>query len=368
MVDPLTSTFPDRDTCLDCNMDASAPTLMSLPLELIEHILRFLLPDKDVLRLARGKRGRRPRPGIPSDKIEDDGSENIMEEPPPYGWPFDDEFRYDKQPVQTAVLRVNRLLHEEGSRILYGRTLKVDISTKNGNNLYDQRSSYFPIRDLPWAKLRNILIIVHAVQFAQHLKVIWEFLLLLCGYLVLSEPFIKKLHVIYAGEWDPEKIILPPGTDEFYVLYWTKSEVDALLFMLEPLRQLTMVRECKIQLPASVQENQGLADVVHRYIRGIKNEEPFIEKELLKGWDEYLRLRERLQNFVVKDRKEQEYSARMREYKRQGFRGTSGPNTRWVRMRNNEGRWIERLYQKGPTKRKKNKRKGRRKGRGRGRK
>lgn len=40
-----------------------------------------------------------------------------------------------------------------------------------------------------------------------------------------------------------------------------------------------MVRECEIQLPVSVQENQGLTDDTNRYVRGIKGEEPFVEEE-----------------------------------------------------------------------------------------
>lgn len=75
MADSLASLFSDRDSPVDWDMDSSAPTLMSLPLEMLEHILSFLLPDKEVLRLARGWE-RRPRPGILSDESQDDGSED----------------------------------------------------------------------------------------------------------------------------------------------------------------------------------------------------------------------------------------------------------------------------------------------------
>lgn len=171
MADSLASLFSDRDSPVDWDMDSNAPTLMSLPLEMLEHILSFLLPDKEVLRLARGWE-MRPRPevlsdesqddgpeddspeddgsedddleddgpedesseydgpegdGLEDDGLEDDGPEDVMKKPPLSGWWFDDEFRYDKEPVQTAILCVNRLLYEEGSRILYGRALKVNI-------------------------------------------------------------------------------------------------------------------------------------------------------------------------------------------------------------------------------------------------
>lgn len=44
MADTSTSILPDR-----ADSDASTPTLMSLPFEMVELILQFLLPDKDVL-------------------------------------------------------------------------------------------------------------------------------------------------------------------------------------------------------------------------------------------------------------------------------------------------------------------------------
>lgn len=55
--------------------------------------------------------------------------------------------------------------------------------------------------------------------------------------------------------------------------------------MLEPLRQLRRVQECKIQLPALVQDHLGLADEVRKCVRAAKDEEPSVEAELLQDWE-----------------------------------------------------------------------------------
>lgn len=47
---------PDRLVILDS--DASALTLMSLPVDTLDQILKYILPDKDVFGLKRGWAGR----------------------------------------------------------------------------------------------------------------------------------------------------------------------------------------------------------------------------------------------------------------------------------------------------------------------
>lgn len=63
-------------------------------------------------------------------------------------WTYNDQFRYDKQPVQRAILRVNLHLYEAGSPLLYERTMEVNITAKPWSGHVDK---YFP-----WAKMRKI--------------------------------------------------------------------------------------------------------------------------------------------------------------------------------------------------------------------
>lgn len=57
---------------------------------------------------------------------------------------------------------------------------------------------------------------------------------------------------------------------------WDESEVEILSIM--PDRQ---VQECEIQLPSSVQDDWRLTREVHQCIRGMKDEVPFVEAELV---------------------------------------------------------------------------------------
>lgn len=182
----------------------------------------------------------------------------------------------------------------------------------------------------------------------------------------------------------PKKIIFPYG-----IYYdrtpWEASEVENLLEILEPLRVLTGVLECEIQLPASVQGNLALKDVVQRYIRGIKGEEPFFEEELENAWYKFHGARGMLESTALDERNQEEEDRKYEEENRQeaervaraqerkrrreiletcGHRASS----RWVRTVTDSGIHREAVYQIGPNRRAKNKRKGRRKGLGTGRK
>lgn len=155
-----------------------------------------------------------------------------------------------------------------------------------------KRSESISPRDFPWAKMRKILISIHAVVFEEELEQIRNQLLLFCGFLVSSDSVLGKLRVVCTGEWDPAKIIVPPDDFRPPDNAWTKSAAAALSGTLEPLRQLTRVRECEIQLPASVHDDAGLAGEVERCVRGMKGEAVFADSELLrKDWKSYLSMR-----------------------------------------------------------------------------
>lgn len=293
MADTSTSILPDR-----ADSDASTPTLMSLPFEMIELILTFLLPDKDVLRVIPTR-----WEGISRRVKADDKDDAGFAAGDVSFWNYDDRFRYDREPVQTAILRVNNYLYEVGSQILYGRTLEVNITIKHWIALYKKRSESISPRDFPWGKMRKILVSVHAVVFEEELEQIRNQLLLFCGFLVSNDSVLRKLHVVCRGEWDPQKITVPHN----YFLFdvdpddfrspdnaWTKSAVEALSSTLEPLRQLMRVRECEIQLPASVRDDARLAGEVKRCIRGMKGEAAFTDSELHEDWKSYLLLRKTL--------------------------------------------------------------------------
>lgn len=130
MDNTLDSTTPDDDTRRHSDSDASGPTLMTLPLEIIEQILKMLFPDKDVIRLSRGCEGRYWEyltSGIDSCVGSEHSSENLDDIPKDLQnhwrnykwknsditinmiedptcpqddcWKYDDEFRYDMEPV-----------------------------------------------------------------------------------------------------------------------------------------------------------------------------------------------------------------------------------------------------------------------------
>ncbi|MCJ1271957.1 hypothetical protein MMC22_011862 [Lobaria immixta] len=255
MADTSTSILPDR-----ADSDASTPTLMSLPFEMIELILTFLLPDKDVLRVIPTRWEGISR-GVKADDKDDAGfaAGDVS------FWDYDDRFRYDREPVQTAILRVNNYLYEVGSQILYGRTIEVNITIKH------------------WiGKMRKILISVHAVVFEEELEQIRNQLLLFYGFLVSNDLVLRKLHVICRGEWDPHKITVPH---------------DYFLFGIDPddLRPPDNAwTKSAIQLPASVRDDARLAGEVERCIRGMKGEAVFADSELHEDWKSYLLMRKAL--------------------------------------------------------------------------
>lgn len=296
MADTSISILHNCATRVDSDSDANAPTLMNLPFEILEQILRFLLPDKDILRAT--LRCRSEHVTEREDAANYRGGDFRI-------WKFDDEFRFDKEPVKTAILRVHRLFYEEGSRILYGRTIEVNFWTRHWHGLYNQRSSSRPLTAFPWAKMRKILISVPSVIYMNYLERIREQLLIFCGFLVSSGLVVRRLHVVYTGEWSPKKTVILPGShddDPLSPSRWTHSEVENLSIMLEPLRQLMRVQECEIQLPASVQDDLRLADEVQRCIRGIQGEEPFDEAELLGDWRKYLFLCKEFLAWEAEDR------------------------------------------------------------------
>lgn len=300
MGDTSISILPDCGTCVNSDSGANAPTLMNLPFEILEQILRFLLPDKDILRAS--PRCRLEHVTEHEDAANYRGGDFRI-------WKFDDAFRFDKEPVQTAILRVHRLFYEEGSRILYGRTIEVNIWTRQWHGLYNQRFSSLPLRGFPWAKMRKILISVPSVTYMNYLERIREQLLIFCGFLVSSGLVVRRLHVVYTGEWSPKNtIILPWEThdDSHISSRYTHSEVENLSIMLEPLRQLMRVQECEIQLPASVQDNLRLAGEVQRCITGIQGEDLFDEAELLGDWRRYLLLCKEFLAWEAEDREREE--------------------------------------------------------------
>lgn len=311
--------------------EACGPTLMSLPPETLNQILAYILPDKDVLRLKRGWKGHLAKDVSfeEAEANEDDpykkycsytGEVDVLYQDT-CAWKYDDEFRHNRERVQTAILRVNRHLYEVGSRFLYGRTLKVDIWSLRGFGLYDQRSFYSRLKYLPWAKVRKIVLMVHSAIFMVDVEPVREQLLMICGFFVSGDAGIKKLQVIFTGEWDPDKKFVSrrrqftfEGPLERYYgsevavpsleqepRLCTMSEVDNLSMMLQPLRQLSQVQECKIQLPPSVQDHPRLADEVNRCIREMDEEPDVEDAELVKDWKKYLSKRKNLAKWEKKD-------------------------------------------------------------------
>lgn len=301
MADIPTSILPDCNTLEISDSEVSAPTLMSLPVEVLDQIVTYLLPDQPVLRLRRGWAGRLE--GDEEDLIKigerlsnSTGDFELWAEHTGHPWQYDEEFRCDKERVQTAILGVNRCFYNIGCRLLYGRTLKVDLWASSGYGLYDQRTVYLKLRNLPLAKMQRILIIVHAASLMEDVAHLRRQLLILCEFLVSSGPSIKNLSVVYSGEWNPDEI-MPPLVWTSHNIHrhprprprdWTISEVEHLSVMLEPLRQLVRVQECEIQLPGSVLGNVRLAGEVDRCLRDIKDEQTAVEAELPEDWEEQL--------------------------------------------------------------------------------
>lgn len=226
-----TPLFPNCDTPKVPDFDTLAPTLISLSLEMLVEILKYVLPDKDVLRLQKGSCGRYTRGSVEWDKIyaKDEPTVEVNRQRNRC-WRWDDEFR-SKEPVQMAILQANHYLYEIGSQLLYGRTLKVNIWALRGYGLFEQRSLYVELRDFPWTKMRKILVVVHSSIC------VWKQLLMTCRFLASTDSFIKKPHVVYTDDWDMGKKKPPGPNARPRPDPWQLSEVEIVSMMLEPLQQ-----------------------------------------------------------------------------------------------------------------------------------
>lgn len=300
MADIPTPTPPDS-VMLDS--DTSAPSLMSLPVEVLDQILQYLLPDKAVLSLRRGlllivkpwSARYTTDWGTESEDTETDTGEDDTKPQNEESWCYDREFRYDKRGVQTAVLGVNRTLYEIGSRILYRRTLKLDVHSKGGFGQYHGISRE-KLRRIPWSRVPKIIIAVHSPAFMNYptledqkqsfslaAKRLRNELSSVCHILIWKPHLLRRVHVLFmSNSWDP-------NTFRSYQDYaydedsHPRPKIDGrefLLPMLDTLRLLKGVQEFEIKVPAPMRNSQRLRSEVDSLIKHVKSTETPAEDKM----------------------------------------------------------------------------------------
>ncbi|KAL8708286.1 MAG: hypothetical protein Q9225_007624 [Loekoesia sp. 1 TL-2023] len=251
--------------------------VLDLPTEIRIQILSYLLPDLPVI------------------ECDVDWSPNYNDPPryvSPHDWEPEHEcaaydFRSDKEPCSTAILRANRQLHADGLRYLYvGKTYKLTVFDY-GFDFLASSGQLRQLPPLPYTEIKEFVIQIAPCDLATTGWRLRSNLVWLCELLRNNNINFKKLRIEFVSDtragfwsdaWDETESDHPtPLSAEDNIHDLPNANLIAhdegfgstFAWMIRPLALLPKADECAIEVPSSLREKGHILALAKRYKEGI---------------------------------------------------------------------------------------------------
>lgn len=227
----------------------NGPSFLALPIEISDQILGYLLPDRDVIQV------------------------DLATRPSRDSRTFDTRFRYDNDACHLNILRTNRQLYEEGSRITYKRTFLIELDSHvisfnrheyptpfGRNSKHRLPGPLFEKLQFPFAKVRRLEIQLRDVV-PDLLDLVTN--ITMCCRRLDKEPSLKSLQIRFP---DYRFLIWPNNRGQFLDFqrnpdrrFNRRKDVQVVLRQLAHLRN---VGKASIILPQHQRENSEYQTLV----------------------------------------------------------------------------------------------------------
>ena len=270
--------------------------IMDLPAELHTHILSFVLPDLPVIRCD-----------MDWSPCADDPPRGCSPATWNGGWGrAAHDFRADREPCCTEILRVNNKLYQEGRRYLYGqKTYKISVFDF-GFDFLDHLGFLEKLPPVPYHMMKEFVIQIAACSnlsetgYRLRSNLVW-----LCGLLAHEKIHFRKLRVEFQEQdrgslldscgltWDSEQSDQPflpnPTSDSHYDLLninlqaYEQGFPSTFAYVLSALAMLGPIAEsCTVEVPTVFRENQHVVELAKWYEEGVNGTYPFDDNGVLR--------------------------------------------------------------------------------------
>ncbi|KAL8839215.1 MAG: hypothetical protein Q9170_001821 [Blastenia crenularia] len=261
-------------------------TICDLPTEIRIEIISYLLPDIPVIECDIGWSPNKNNPP----HYWSPGQWSTCE---PNGSLYD--FRSDREPCSTTILRANKQLYEDGIWYLYAnKTYKLSVFNY-GFDFLTKYSFLDRLPEFPFHKVKEFVIQIcgcglYTTGYRLRANLVW-----LCGLLRDRKTHFQKLRIEFVGDdywehaWDIEEHTPPDFSDRFNFglpnadfIAWENCFPSTFAWIISPLAQLQSVAdECVFDLPPPLRGKQHLRELAQWYVDGMNGKYAFEEDWLI---------------------------------------------------------------------------------------